>query len=58
MLILIIDIVRYLFSFSSIYHVHLTPQKCFLEAYSAKCPCQYPDISEPVQGRVKVSPDT
>ena len=25
--------------------------ECFLEAYSTKC--QYPDISEPIQGRVK-----
>ena len=39
-------------------HVHLTPKKCFLEAHSTKCPWnapprKYPDISEPVQGRVK-----
>ena len=38
-------------------HVHLTPKKCFLEAHSTKCPWnapprKYPDISEPVQGRV------
>ena len=38
-------------------HVHLTPQKCFIEAHSTKCPGnapprKYPDISEPVQGRV------
>ena len=38
-------------------YVHLTPKKCFLGAYSTKCPWnapfQYPDISDPVQGRVK-----
>ena len=38
-------------------HVHLTSKKCFLEAHSTKCPWnaprKYPDISEPVQGRVK-----
>ena len=42
-------------------HVHLTPKKCFLEAHSTKCswnasPRKYPDILEPVQGRVNPNP--
>ena len=38
-------------------HVHLTPPKCLLEAYSLSCPQNaphdYPDILEPMKGRVK-----
>ena len=35
-------------------HVHLTPQKCFLEAYSTKCPWnawprKYPEIRSPYE---------
>ena len=40
-------------------HVHLTPPKCILEAYSTSCPQNtpprdYPDISEPMKGSVKI----
>ena len=37
-------------------HVQLTPQKCFLKAYSTSCPKlppqDYPDILEPVNRKV------
>ena len=32
-----------------------SPQKCFLDAYSTRCPSKYPYILESAQGRVKMN---